>query len=375
MSGANNPSTLGMEFESTIATRDGVQSNLKIASERRGLIYSITKDASVESNACWVGSNSSLFLGNALLRNRAGSKEVKVIGYELVTNPLEMSVMRKVINQTINTQVRMGEIYSDRSSIHVHAGFPSGLIFKKVAIAFGLKVEPLFYKIAGMGNIFRGLTNNSAYCRPLALPPAIRLVDSSRFAVLNPAKSIDAYGEERFWGYFGIHGGCRDRYVPLRYMGMNIYSTLLRGTLEYRFFNFCTISKYVESVAGFVQFISDLILRLPISIAINIPALSIFKANPNQDYNDLLDEIVNLGKYYNSELPIADGDLENIRELIEITPQPVFENRPILSHIKNGTINERTAKSFDLEIIDEADEPGIVDIHNFGRLSRQLIGE
>lgn len=375
MQGADNPSTIGMEFESTIATREGVQSKLKIARDGIGLIYSITRDASVESNACYVGDNSSLFLGNKLLRGRINSRDTKVIGYELVTNPLELDVMRKVINQTINAQIRMGEIYSNRSSIHIHTGFPYGLIFKKIAVALGLKVEPLLYKIAGMGNIFRGLDNNSAYCRPLALPPAIRLADSSRFALLNPTKAINTYGEDNFWGYFGIRAGCRDRYVPLRYMGLNIYSTLLRGTLEYRFFNFCGIGKYVESVAGLVQYLSDLILRLPMSTVINIPAISIFKNNPNQDYNDLLTELVTLGKYYNSELPIADGDVENIRELIEITPQPIFENKPILSHIKNGTINERTAKSFDLEIIDDADEPGIVDIHNFGVQNRQLIGE
>ena len=375
MIGADNPSTIGIEFESTISTRDSAQSNIKIAGENRGLIYSITRDASVESNACYIGKNSSLFLGNKLLMGRINSRDAKVIGYELVTNPLEMDVMRKVINQTINAQVRMGEIYSNRSSIHVHTGFPYGLIFKKVAVALGLKVEPLLYKIAGMGNTFRGLDNNSAYCRPLALPPAIRLNSSFRFALLNPTKAISAYGEEKFWGYFGIHMRCRDRYVPLRYMGLNIYSILLRGTLEYRFFNFCSIAKYVESVAGLVQYLSDLILRLPINTVTNIPAISIFESNTNQEYNDLLSELVNLGKYYNSELPISSGDVENIRELIEITPQPLFENKHILSHIKSGTISERTAKSFDLEIIDKADEPGIVDIHNFGKQSRQLIGE
>lgn len=369
----NDPSTLGIEFESVIATRDSMLANLSKIDKR--LISTVTRDASVESVARFVGERSSLFLGNSSIRGMMLTNDVKVMGYEIVTLPLELTAMRRVITQTINTQIRMGEIFSERSSIHIHTGFPCGLIFLKVAVAMGLKVEPLLYKIAGMGNSFRGIANGSAYCRPLALPPAIRLSNSPEFAVLNPTKAIDANGEEKFWGYFGITPRDRDRYIPLRYIGMNVYSTLLRGTMEYRFFNFTGVGKYVESVAGLVQFISDLIIRLPVSVVKNIPGLSIFKHNSNQDYNDLLNELIRLGEYYRSELPIADRDLEVIRELIDITPQPVFENKVILSHIRQHSIHKQTAIDFDLDMVDRADEPGIIDIHNFGKLNRQLIGE
>lgn len=372
----NIPYTLGLELESVIASREDMIKALKLESKKSPHIKSVTRDASVESPLCNIGETSSLFLGNKLLRDGMRRRNPVVCGYEVVTYPLEMDVMRQVINQTINMQVRMGEIFSERSSIHVHAGFPEGLIFSKGAVAMGLKVEPLFYKIAGMGSTFRGITNHSAYCRPLALPPAVRLTDSDKLAILNPEASLSSDSSNRFWNCFGIRPGDRERYNPLRYFGINVFSTLLRGTLEFRFFNFCTVSKYVEAIASLAQFVTDLALRVPLEVWNTIPQVSIFSKNKDSDYNLIMDCLLDLGWYYNSELPMKVSDIKNVRELIFKTPQPDFFNEPILSHINSGRITLGEAKEFGLEIIEEGDaQPaGIVDIHTFNNSNRELLG-
>jgi hypothetical protein len=370
----NLPITLGLEFESIINSKEEMSRIYDLGHVPNSTIRAVTRDASVESETAKVG-NSTVFLGSKVLRTSLGRRERCVTGYELITYPLEMDVMRRVIDQTINTQVRLGEIYSDRSSIHVHAGYPCGLIFAKTAVALGLKVEPLLYKIAGMGRKFRGLSNNAAYCRPLGLPPAVKLQDSKQFAVLSPLDAIDADGPEQFWGKFGIRYGDRERYNPLRYMGVNVFSTLLRGTMEFRFFNFCTVSRYVEAVTGLCQFISDLMIRIPLDVANSITPLSIFKDNSNQLYRGILFELLEVGKYYNSEFPMAEEDIANILELIEVTPQPVFTEKTVQSHINTPRICKSDAIRFGLKIVENALPAGIVDIHTFGDTERKLLGD
>lgn len=370
---SNLPLTLGIELESIITSREGMIRALHLETKKNPRIKSITRDASVESLTCAVGKSSSLFLGNRLVRQSMGRLEQITGGYEIVTNPLELDVMRTVINQILTLQVQQGEIFSERSSIHVHAGFPEGLIFNKGAIAMGLKVEPLLYKIAGMGTQFRGLSNHSAYCRPLALPPAARLRDSDRFAVLSPERAINADSNDSFWSFFGIRSGDRERYNPLRYFGVNIFSTLLRGTLEFRVFNFCTVSKHVQAIAGLVQYITDLVIRMPLKAWNSVPEVSIFESNPDSSYHLILDTLLDLGRYYDTELPISNVDVDNIRELIRITPQPVFAREIVQSHISSGRITETEARLFGLEIVSTAIPAGIIDIHNFANSDRTLL--
>lgn len=372
----NLPYTIGMEFESVISSRENVQALIADAGLGDRQIASITRDASVESPCLSIGEKTTVFMGSSTLRNYAGRRRSdRVMGYEVVTTPLSLKEMKVVIRKMINAQIKAGEIYSDRSSIHVHVGFPSGLIFKKMAALLGLKVEPLMFKIAGMGNNFRGASNHSAYCRPLVLPPAMCIDGSRKFAVPSVPKAIASYGEQEFWNHLGIEVTDRDRYIPTRYMGINLYSILMRGTLEYRFFNFCTVSKYVEAVASLCQFITELIIRLPEEEILNIRGLSIFEPNPDIAYFSLLDTLVELGRAYDLELQMSKRDIKSIYELISVTPQPIFEKVTTLSHITRPRFGLETALFRGLDVIDRAAPPGIVDIHTFGETSRCLLGE
>jgi len=371
----NHPGTVGAEFESVITSRDAISDTINRSKQLLLGIRSITRDASVESPTARIGNSTSVFLGSQQLRGTIKRTGNVTAGYEIVTNPMPLGDMRKVIAQTINLQVRMGEIYSPRSSIHIHVGFPNGLIFRKIALALGKAVEPIFYKIAGMGGNFRGATNHSAYCRPIALPPAIALADSDKVALLRPDKALSSYGENSFWNYMGISSVERDRYIPIRYMGINIYSTLMIGTMEFRFFNYSSVSRHVEAVAGLSQFITDLMIRIPLDVAISCASLSIFKSNSDQDYIDALREMLALGKRYGSEYTLSDVDYENILDLIRATPQPVFEDKPILSHVSRSKVTLEMARQYGLDIVDHAEPSGFIDIHTFNQSNRCLIGD
>jgi hypothetical protein len=363
---SNVPRTLGIEFESIILTKEEMQILTKSGFLPPNTLRAVTRDASVESTKYVFGRGCEMFGGNRMIRNSfGGNLPTQVMGYELVTYPLEIAEMREAIIKIVNLQVRYGEIFSKRSSIHVHTGFPNALIFHKTALALGLKVEPLFYKIAGMGNEYRGVINNSAYCRPLALPPAAPLSDSSKQAILDPLGAIEADSTGLFWGKMGIREGDTDRYNPLRYFGINIFSTLIRGTLEFRFFNFCTVSKYVCAVTSLCRLVSDIMQRTSFQYIDRIPQVSIFEENPEHVYHSILDSIVEMGYYYDVEFPMDQDDINIIKELIYNTPQPVFRKAVISSHVKTGRISMSDARRFGLEIVNNAEPANILDIHNF----------
>ena len=369
---SHSPDTLGLELETLIRTRAEISKIIKgILPD--GTIKQVTKDASVESPIAYLASDVTLFLGNDLSKRLAKPYLCDTAGYELVTVPLTFPEMCKVVKILCAYQVKTGEIFSNRTSFHVHTGYPSGAVFVRTALALGLKIEPLFYKIAGMGNVFRGLTNNAAYCRALASPPAVVLHDTGRMAILDPLGAIDADSAASMWGHLGRLDNDTERYSPLRYFGINVYSIPLRGTLEFRHFNYCNLSRHMEAAISLCQMTADVMQRIPISVATGLKQVSIFEPNDNGTYNSILDDLLSIADYYHSEYMMKRRHIETIRELIEITPQPVFSREIVASHIKTPRIGVGDANRFDLKLVGSAQEPGIVDIHVFNNSERHLV--
>jgi hypothetical protein len=369
----NLPVTLGLEFESVVASKEDMGTYINCDPSIKKYLKQITRDASVESTFMSIKNSScKLFIGDKWIRNHITNSGVTIGGYETITVPLELNLMRDVIKRITAIEELRGEIFSNRSSIHVHTGYPSGFIFLKTAVALGLAVEPLLFKIAGMTRPYRGMENDSAYCRPLSIPPAVKLTDSKQYAVLDPVGSLDSTSPSDFWGKYGISADNRERYNPLRYFCINAFSILLRGTLEYRFFNFSTSASHIEAVASLCRFISDLMLRVPLSVIKDINVLDICEAHSDSEYIFILNRLVKLGGHYNSELRIEKRDYLKILELIEKTPQPVFKNEFILSHIRDPILSRGQAIENGLKLIDSARFPNIVDIHNFSDSNRKL---
>jgi hypothetical protein len=116
-------------------------------------------------------------------------------------------------------------------------------------------------------------------------------------------------------------------------------------------------------------------IRVPLDTIADLPSVSIFEKNPAVIYHKLLDCILYMGKYYNSEFPIESREIESLRELIDNTPQPVFSREPVLSHCRGGRIGIYDASRFGLQLVNSAVESGHIDIHNFAESDRKLIGD
>lgn len=365
----NNPDTIGVEFEGVTQTRGTVSHILSYL----GSNISVTRDASVESVTRMVTDNLSIFMGSSLLRtNLMTSRNDEVVaGYEIVTIPLKRDEMKSVTNKVLAGLRKGGEIFSPRASIHFHIGFPQGYVFLKNAVAMGLKIEPLFYKLAGMGRPYRGEINHSAFARPLRSPPAVKMSSGSGYLVLNPEDSINAEDTTGFWGRFGIKPADSGRYVPLRYFAINLYSVLIRSTMEYRFFNYSDVSRHVTAVGELCQCVSDLMLRAPLSTINSMNDVSIFKENNITEYTGLLDNVIRLSKYYNSPYGISPEAEEAIYELLETTPQPVFTKDVVKTHLETYSLPSRDWPFLRKEktVIDA----GVTNIHNFTQSNSSLL--
>lgn len=365
-------STVGLEFESIISTRDDILKRMKLRG-KESLIKTITRDASVESVCTRIGSNSSLFMGTQAIVSRLMKKNPdQVMGFEIVTQPLDIETMRKTIDQVINVMIGSGEIFSPRSSIHVHVGYPGGLIFLKTGLKTALRAEPLLFKLAGMGRPYRGSINHSNYARPLELPPVIQTT-SGRYVAMNPEGALDTDGIIDFWGKFGTTPLERNRYTPARYFAINLFSILLRGTVEYRFFNYCSNPAWVESITALCQMISEIMFRTGMRDLDSLPRLSIFESNSDGAYINLLEELDRLARYHECEFALSREDMESLVEIISSTPQPIFERELVKTHLKDWRIDDTVATVYGLKTATKCIPPGIEDIHNFAEKDRSLI--
>lgn len=371
----NTPQTTGLEFEGVTVTKEVMDYQIKRDPILSRTIRCVTRDASVESKAITTKNGVTIFTGNNLIRNAGISDTYNIVlGYEAVTEPLEIDTIRSTIKAMTALQHRLGDIYSPRSSVHVHVGFPNGLIFLKGAVRLGEKVEPLMYKLAGMTREFRGLKNDSAYCRSLSNPPAIRLSDRRGAAILNMGQAKSAKTIDEFWASFGISTSERNRYTPLRYLAINVFSILLRGTLEWRFFGYSDVAAHTEAVTSLCRYVSELMIKLPLDTINSIPQLNLFSENHDGDYIDLLNALVKLGRRYRTQLNISVDDYYNLIFLIENTPQPILSSKPTLTHLKEYEMSFGRATSYGLNFVEEAKYPDIVDIHTFEKTER-ILGE
>lgn len=368
----NLANTLGLEVEGVSLNKSLVAELLPKESDdsNKSFIKAITRDASVESVARVVNSNVSLFLGNNFVRSYMRPTSDFIIGYEIVTNPLNRDQMRMAVAKISSCLNKSGEIYSPRASIHVHTGFPNGLIFIKNAILTGLKTESLLFKLAGMGREYRGAINKSAYARPLCMPPAIRTEQDSRYLVLSPEEALNAESLTELWAKFAIRPSENGRYIPLRYFATNIYSVLLRGTMEYRYFNYTSVTSHINAVVELCQLLSDIMIRVPMKAIRQLPDISIFDTNSNSDYVFMLNEIIRLGKEYCSDYGLTSESHEALLEIIATTPQPVFKKEIVRTHLNDYVLR---ARDWPLELVTKVEDPGIVNVHNFSHANRSML--
>ncbi|MFH2013950.1 MAG: amidoligase family protein, partial [Patescibacteria group bacterium] len=231
--------TVGVEIEGCFLNRDELIRNLssKFGNDLFNKIQ-VSRDASVEMRV--INNLNDSFVHHSRETRSISRGSGNVAGFELITYPLSIDEMEKIIFKVLPELSLMGEVESKRAALHVHVGFPSNLNSIKNLIKCGEILDPLLFKIAGFGKAYRGKINHSVYAFPITAGPIVKNRDNY-YRILDIKKALKAESFQDFWKTYGISSDYAfpevNRYSPGRYIAFNLFSMLLRQTVEFRHFN------------------------------------------------------------------------------------------------------------------------------------------
>lgn len=352
--------SIGIEVETDLLDRDSMEKLLK---EREVLSwFKLDHDASIETPAT-AGPSGSFLLDKKLL-GRRGSKTT--LGIELVSKPMGREELPSVLRKLM-TGLRCGgdSERSKRSSIHVHIGYSSKFEYVRRAVKLFLNIEPLFYHLAGMGYEFRGNTNRSIYCRPLYLkngPPVVYAENDRYYVLFDPKELAKAKDVIQFWNIMGVDSSRAQKYHPARYLGLNVMSTLLHGTLEFRYFNKTLDHNKIVAVSYLCQMISEMIVKMSDSEADNFPF--------SDDSFRTLQQLADFSQRKELIYTVPPTYFSILNLILDSTTKPKIEDVPVKTHL----IGRYTLPAYylDSSILctrtlikkSEALDSGFTDIHN-----------
>lgn len=337
----------------------------------------ITHDASTEFNASFIRTSS----GGVWISNHtpemmdifggqiAGQK---LMGYELVTFPMEVPKMGNVLYPLISTLVNNGDFVSDRASIHFHVGFVNNLRILQNFLRIALMVEPVLYRLGGMGRTFRGRINQCAYARPLLNSVAVNIANYSgtKFArIINPIAALEAETLEQFWASFGVEykiGGGVAKYHACRYGGFNFYAVPQHGTIEFRHCNQSHNTFLIIAIAKFDRGLAELSTVISKK---ELASLAIVPSNTEisvGDATEIINRMMKLCHEHEIKNLPDDCEMETIMQTIAKSHFESITDIPVLVHLQDGvnTISAQLAREGRLEFFNKVLPPHFVDIHN-----------
>lgn len=235
--------SIGVEIEyDTVSRRD-----IKLPSG-----FNFTSDASVESNRWQLGDIRVWKSSNKIpLQSVRAGGEIKsvILGIDNIKTHLE---------DLCYTLKNAGESpKSVRAGIHIHLNAPDlTLNMLKSLVKTGAILEPVFFALGCMGYKYRGITNNSTYCRPITAfgPPVVPKASGGLAQVVNLQNVWSAETRDDFFYFWGdaqnqVHSG--GHMFPVRYLWLNFASLLTQNTVEFRIFNKSLCSEKIWAVAVF----------------------------------------------------------------------------------------------------------------------------
>jgi hypothetical protein len=346
--------TVGVEIETdTITQRVGEE----ITAHFRGE-FKADRDASIESNSYRTPSGV-----NILNKKFIKGVSREVLGVEFISSPMVMDAFRPAVRKLTGILRTMGEPEkSKRSSIHIHVGCDSNIKTLQNVLKLFKYVEPLFYRLGGMGYDFRGKSNKSIYCRPITTvygPPIVPSENGHYYSIFNPEDLLEeGIDSSRFWYIMCIDPNRIQRYHPSRYFGLNIFSTLLHGTLEFRFFNKTLDHMKISAVASLCQGITEWATKNRDG-SYKVPS----SGNTDEDRLNFLIELINK----NTNYKMSDIDAMTLNSIMTLTSPYSVEEEFVKSHL----FGKWTMNSFWMEGNDKVRHPkesvvdsGFIDIHN-----------
>ncbi len=345
--------TIGIEVETDAVTKPR---GSHIARELNGAFIA-GRDASIETQV-YITRDGMKLLDRNYVRS---SLNRDTMGVEFISSPLAFADFKVGIRNLTGLLKTYGEPeVGTRSSIHIHIGYntrKSSSLKRLLKLFFN--VEPLFYRLGGMGYPFRGLSNNSIYCRPLTHkfgPPVVGCEDGNFYHLFKPLDLLAAKTIDSFWYTMAIEPGNSGRYHPSRYFGLNLYSTLLHGTVEFRYFNKTLDHTKIVAVASLCQSIVEWAEEG--SDEINAPDF------PLEDKNSLL-FLYQLLKG-NSNYRLSEKTLYILEEMVSSTESFKIQERFVKSHLlEKWSLPERYLMNYERERVSlrDAIDSGFIDIH------------
>jgi hypothetical protein len=414
--------TIGVEYESIGLSRDTFTGDVLPDLSRwigdRARFVNLTRDASTEFVAEFVPvNNRGLWISShtSPMRNLRGIGRGNAItmGYEIYTSPLTPSELESLILPLVGTLMKHGDFVSDRASVHFHIGFANSLNLMKKLLRVVLNVEPILYRLGGMGRTFRGHVNLAAYARPLMQPAAgivvgnseresipdearrseeaMRLYLSSlrtarnesrssmRYAeIINPLAALDAQSLAEFWASFSVAykpGGGTNKYHGCRYSGTNFYAIPQHGTIEFRHFNQSQNPQLIVAIAKFLRAMVEM------STMLNKQEVGYFQPiHPREelsesDINDIVSNIVALCNNKEVEDIPTDDEVALILETIHESKFEILPEVPVLTHARDFSISNNLVNLGKLNIVPKVLPACNVDIHNIKENSISIFDE
>jgi len=390
--------TAGIELEGTGLERNLVNSNVVSPVNHRfaekGGVITLGKDASVEFKAEYVR------MGNTALLTSTHTKETKrimgfgnsdyqrIMGYELITLPLEMRTFAPVVYETMYRLNNLGDFSSKRASTHVHIGFPHNLKFMKNLLRVCLTLDPVLFRLGGMGGEFRGNFNLACYARPLLNSACVPIsgkgislsgmseeeIDGLNFKwaqLINPRAALDADSVEQFWASFGILAGnpCSHKYHPSRYTATNFYAIPAHGTIEFRHGNFTRNPELAVAYTKFIRMLVEMSVFLGKQELYKFDIIDSNKQISMSDAVAIMSMVLEISREKDLEDLPDDGDMSLLIETMEKSSFTALPATPVKTHIKDFVLPMEIVRLGNLAMVKAPLSSKSLDIHTISLYS------
>ena len=363
--------TVGVEIEGGNLTRNQVFNGLM---QKYGENYTmrnliVSRDASVESRAVFVGRNGNN--SQAILQHSDAGRNLRngnseTLGFEIISQPLQINEMEEMLWKVLNFLSANGEIESPRAAFHIHVGFPYGLSAIKNALRCAKIFDPVLFRIAGFGKEYRGKINNSIYALPVENGPCVTN-GQYWYKLLNINDALKVRTLSDFWKFYGISSNSSkpevSRYSPGRYFATNLFSLLLRPTIEFRHFNSTLNPRYAIASVKLAQGIAEIAMKANRKlVSTYFTELSPFREYSIDRYFLLLSQLQSLQNKIGCDFPLTNDTLDTLYELLQVTPYHDIRRNNVATHLREYSFSRECARV--LQRVDTPENSEFIDIHN-----------
>jgi len=389
--------TIGVEFEGVGIFARTLSEKLRdiIARDSGGNYpFQVTRDASVESMALPIvigDSRHYVYEHNQFTRkirsNRLGDS--LAMGYEVVVEPSTVEDFEMYTTLILTAIQNCGDITSQRAATHFHVGYANNLRLLKNLLRICLWLDPLFFRLGGMGRRYRGFSNNSAYARPLLHPvcvpvgqdwseeesprrarlrtqsPTSRRSTEEYVEVMNVQVALEATTLEQFWQAFGVFPSRLgiSKYHPTRYSSFNFYALAVHNTIECRHFN--------QSFNAPLVIAAGKLFRAAVELASLLGKHEVFDFPPGDSLREITIEeaatvMSTLRRWFSEkevDNPPTEDEYELLMRTISDSSFTDLSDKPQLSHNRQFSLPRNLAEGAGLRFITNPEMPSQVDIH------------